>query len=142
LLVSNTEIQKQINETVKILDWLNNNIPNTEESLIKLPWVWIKTAKVILYILYNQPLIAVDTHVHRVCNRLWIVSTKLPEQTSKLLEKKIPKQYKPIAHHCLILFWRYICTAKKPECTKCKLQTLCKRYKNNQILSNKNISWY
>ncbi len=104
-------------------------IPNTIEWLQKLPWVGEKTAKVIAHVLFKLPVIAVDTHVHRVCNRLWIVSTKTPEQTSKLLEKVIPKIYKPIAHHSIILFWRYYCTARKPKCTECKLQDICKFYK-------------
>lgn len=123
---------KHIFETAEILKTRNNHIPEREKEIIKLPWVGIKTAKVILHILYNQPLIAVDTHVQRVSNRLWIVNTKLPEQTSKELEKKIPKQYKPIAHHCLIFFWRYICTARNPKCDECKLQEICKRYKQKK----------
>ena len=124
---------KHIRETAKILEAWWSLIPQTENELIKLPGVWVKTAKVILHILYKRPVIAVDTHVHRVCNRLWIVNTKMAEQTSKLLEKRIPKEYKPIAHHSLILFWRYICKAQKPICNECKLQHLCKRYKLNKF---------
>ena len=106
-------------------------IPTTIKDLQKLPWIGEKTAKVIAHVLFQLPVIAVDTHVHRVCNRLWIVSTKTAEQTSKLLEKRIPKQYKPIAHHSLILFWRYYCTARNPKCTTSELQKICKWYNQN-----------
>ena len=122
---------KHIYETAQLLSKIGWKIPDSEKELTKLPWVWEKTAKVILHILYKQPVIAVDTHVHRVCNRLWIVMTNNAGQTSKLLEKRIPKQYKPIAHHVLILFWRYICIARKPKCEQCQLQTICKRYKKS-----------
>lgn len=107
-------------------------IPRTIEWLQKLPWVWEKTAKVVAHVLFKDPVIAVDTHVHRVCNRLWIVATKTPEKTSKLLEKVIPKQYKSMAHHSIILFWRYYCTARSPKCETCELQNICKRYKTNK----------
>lgn len=105
-------------------------IPNTIEWLQKLPWIGEKTAKVIAHVVFKLPVIAVDTHVHRVCNRWGIVDTKTPEKTSKLLEKTIPKQYKLIAHHSIILFWRYYCTARKPKCENCKLQKICKRYQS------------
>lgn len=123
---------KHIFKTSKILaaNWWK--IPETEKELIKLPWVWEKTAKVVLYVLYKAPVIAVDTHVHRICNRLGIVKTKTALQTSKLLETEIPNQYRTIAHHCLILFWRYHCTARNPKCENCKLQNNCLYFKNNK----------
>ena len=95
---------KHIRETAHLIAANHEKIPETEAELLKLPGIGIKTAKVVLHILYQHPVIAVDTHVHRVANRLGIVATTTAEQTSKLLEKRIPKQYKPIAHHCLILF--------------------------------------
>lgn len=99
-------------------------------ELKQLPWIWEKTAKVIGHVLYNILVIAVDTHVHRVTNRLGLVKTKTPEQTSKLLEKVIPNIYKDSSHHALVLFWRYYCTARKPKCDECKLNIMCKYYKN------------
>lgn len=106
-------------------------IPNTLWELIKLYWVGEKTAKVILHVLYNTNDIAVDTHVHRVCNRIGLVNTKEPLQTSKLLDKAIPDKYKNIAHHTLIFFGRYHCTARKPKCESCPFTTFCKYYKEN-----------
>lgn len=99
------------------------------DELKKLPWIWEKTAKVIAHVLYNALVIAVDTHVHRVTNRLWIVKTRTPEQTSKLLEKIIPDSYKDSSHHSLVLFWRYNCLARKPKCEECKLNVMCRYYK-------------
>jgi len=106
-------------------------LPESLEWLTKLPWVWEKTAKVILYVRYKHDLIAVDTHVHRVANRLWIVKTNEPLETSKEIEKVVPKKWKRIAHHALILFGRYYCTAKKPKCENCVLQKYCDFYKAN-----------
>lgn len=105
-------------------------IPKKIEDLKKLPGIWEKTAKVIAHILFKQPVIAADTHVHRVCNRWGIIETSKPEETSKELETIIPIKYKKIAHHSIILFWRYICTARNPKCTTCKLKKICKRYQN------------
>lgn len=111
--------------------WEENMIPKNIQDLIKLPWVWEKTAKVVSHILYKTPVIAVDTHVHRVANRLWFVNTKQPLQTSKLLEELVPERYKQTAHHTLILFGRYHCTAKNPKCDNCPIQSLCKYYNKN-----------
>ncbi|MFZ2150557.1 MAG: endonuclease III [Candidatus Absconditicoccaceae bacterium] len=99
-------------------------------ELKQLPGIGEKTAKVIGHVLYNILVIAVDTHVHRVTNRLGLVKTKTPEQTSKLLEKVIPNIYKDSSHHALVLFGRYYCTARKPKCDECKLNIMCKYYKN------------
>jgi len=110
------------------LDKYGYYLPESQEWLTKLPWVWEKTAKVILYVRYHHDIIAVDTHVHRVANRLWIVKTKEPLETSKEIEKAVPKKWKRIAHHSLILFGRYYCTAKKPKCENCILKKWCKNY--------------
>ena len=105
-------------------------IPNSLSELIKLHGVGENTAKVILHVLYRTDDIAVDTHVHRVCNRIGLVNTKEPLQTSKLLDKVIPKTYKSIAHHSLVFFWRYQCTARKPKCQECPFTKFCHYYKN------------
>lgn len=117
---------KYIFETSKILDKNPNFLCADLETLQKLPWVWIKTAKVISYVLFGSKVIAADTHVHRVSNRLWLVNTKTPKKTSENLEKIVPNKYKKIAHHTLILFWRYHCTAKNPKCDTCPFINICK----------------
>lgn len=103
-------------------------IPATLPELMTYPWVWEKTAKVVLHVLYKLPFIAVDTHVHRIANRLWRVETKTPLETSHLIEWVVPDRYNDIAHHTIILFGRYHCKAKKPACESCKLTSICKHY--------------
>ena len=132
-ILSEQKIKKNKSPSFSILNFSIFNkydyiIPYKLEDLLKLPWVWEKTAKVILHILYNQPVVAVDTHVFRVVNKLWIVQTKSPLETSKLLEKILPLKYKKIAHHSLIYFGRYFCTARKPKCDECKFTKICKYY--------------
>ena len=100
------------------------------DKLQKLPGVWIKTAKVISYVLFGSKVIAADTHVHRVANRLWLVNTKTPEKTSETLEKIVPDKYKETAHHTLILFGRYHCLARNPKCTECPFTEICKYKKS------------
>ena len=106
---------KNIYQTSELLLAKKGKIPKTASELIKLPGVWEKTAKVVLHVLYKKPVIAVDTHVHRICNRLGIVQTKTPLQTSKLLETVIPNKYKQIAHHCIILFLKVLLHSKEPK---------------------------
>ncbi len=101
-------------------------LPSNQKELQTLPWVWVKTAKVILNVIFNKKTIAVDTHILRVSNRLWLVNEKKPNKVSEKLEIIIPNDIKIQAHHLLILFWRYICTAKKPKCDKCPLLSICK----------------
>jgi endonuclease III len=115
-------------------------IPDSLWELIKLHWVGEKTAKVILHVLYQTNDIAVDTHVHRVCNRIGLVQTKEPLQTSKLLDNAIPDQYKHIAHHTLIFFWRYHCTARKPKCESCPFISFCNYYDTHRFSSNSIVS--
>jgi endonuclease-3 len=112
-------------------------IPDTQEELVKLPWVWEKTAKVILQVLHWHDVIAVDTHVHRVTNRLWIVKTSQPLQTSKILEAKVPKEFRWDAHHWLILFGRYHCLARNPKCDTCPFTKICAWYKQHKNITRK-----
>ena len=106
---------------------------DTIEKLITLNWVWIKTAKVYLAVLKDAPYLAVDTHVHRVLNRVWLVKTKNPAETDKVVEKIFTKQNLANLHHSLILFGRYHCTAtRKPKCKICPFFEKCS-YKEKNI---------
>ena len=123
---------KNILKTCDILvEEHNSNIPKTIEELIKLPWVWIKTAKVFLAVTQDAPYIWVDTHVHRVLNRIWFVNTKTPEQTDKKIVSYFTKHNHSMLHNTLVLFWRYHCIARKPKCDTCPLSQICKYYKKN-----------
>lgn len=123
---------KNIYETSKILlEKYNWQIPQTLEELTKLPGVWIKTAKVVSAILFDAPYLPVDTHVHRVLNRLWIVNTKTPLETDKKAAEILDKDATIKLHHSLIFFGRYHCTARKPKCKQCPLKEICKYYQEN-----------
>ncbi len=107
----------------------NNQVPETTEDLIKLPGVGRKTANVITSVIFNQPSMAVDTHVFRVSNRLGLTTnSKTPLQTEKELVKNIPEEFIAVAHHWLILHGRYTCTARSPKCNSCNLVQLCKSF--------------
>ncbi|MEO8147703.1 MAG: endonuclease III [Bacteroidia bacterium] len=107
-------------------------VPSTIDELIKLPGVGRKTANVISSVVYNQPAMAVDTHVFRVSARLGLtVNAKTPLATEKQLVKYIPKEKIQIAHHWLILHGRYVCTARNPKCETCKIAAYCKYFEKN-----------
>lgn len=103
----------------------NSKVPNKFEDLISLPGVGRKSANVVLNTLFNQPTIGVDTHVHRVSNRIGLVSTKTPEQTEKGLLCVVPKKNREKVHHWLVLHGRYTCKARKPLCKNCLISDYC-----------------
>ena len=101
-------------------------VPSEVEQLERLPGVGRKTANVVASIIYNKPVIAVDTHVFRVSHRLGFSAGKTPLEVEKDLNKLIPMQERAIAHHWLILHGRYICTARIPKCAGCPIREWCK----------------
>ena len=111
-----------------------SEVPNTIEELQKLPGVGRKTANVIVSVIYNQPAMAVDTHVYRVSHRLGLVpkTATTPLAVEKELVKHIPKDKIAVAHHWLILHGRYICVARTPKCEGCKLAAFCRYYEKNR----------
>ena len=84
-----------------------------------------KTANVVLGNAFGQPVMPVDTHVHRVSNRIGLVKTGKPEETEKELMKIIPEAWVITFHHYLLLHGRYTCKAKKPECKGCTVSSVC-----------------
>ena len=115
-------------------------VPSTVEELVRLPGVGRKTANVITSVVWNQPNMAVDTHVFRVSKRLGLVNqnAKTPLEVEKQLIKNIPKRYVHIAHHWLILHGRYVCVARSPKCQECTISHLCRYFEKNKeaILNN------
>ena len=103
----------------------NSDVPSTREELEELAGVGRKTANVILNTLFNQPTIAVDTHIFRISNRLKLAPGKTVLEVEKKLVKAIPKEYLQDAHHWLILHGRYTCKARNPDCENCILNDLC-----------------
>ena len=103
------------------------HVPNDRTYLESLPMVGRKTVSVVLSELYNEPNIAVDTHVERTSKRLGLAKEDATVlEVEKSLKRKIPKEMWCKAHLQLVHFGRYFCTAKKPNCKVCKLKKLCK----------------
>ncbi|MDP3928516.1 MAG: endonuclease III [Bacteroidota bacterium] len=108
-------------------------VPERIEDLVKLPGVGRKTANVIASVVYQQPAMAVDTHVFRVSARLGLTTAaKTPLETEKQLVQHIPEQYIATAHHWLILHGRYTCLARSPKCEVCGLKDVCKFFGSEQ----------
>ena len=105
-----------------------SEVPSDIDSLMTMPGVGRKTANVIASIVYDQPVIAVDTHVFRVAHRLGLSKGSTPFAVEQDLEKNIAPQLRPVAHHWLILHGRYTCTARNPKCSACPLTPWCKDY--------------
>ena len=105
-----------------------STVPSDLDALQRLPGVGRKTANVIASIVYDKPVIAVDTHVFRISRRLGLSKGESVEKVEEDLTKNIPKHLRAISHHWLILHGRYICTAKKPKCEECGLSPWCKSY--------------
>ena len=101
------------------------HVPRSREALEALPGVGRKTANVVLNIAFGEPTIAVDTHIFRVGNRTGIATGKTPFEVEMKLEQVVPAEYKPHAHHWLILHGRYTCVARRPLCEKCIISDLC-----------------
>jgi len=112
-----------------LLNEFDGKIPSDVELLQRLPGVGRKTANVIASVVFNEPRIAVDTHVFRVASRIGLAtSAKTPLQTELQLTKNIPEELRPIAHHWLILHGRYICKARHPDCSRCGLTEYCRYF--------------
>lgn len=121
---------KKANNIINIANRLkevNDIIPNDRKYLESLPGVGRKTTNVVLSNLYNEPYIAVDTHVQRVSKRLGITNSNDVLKTEKKLYKYFKGEDFCKLHHQLVLFGRYHCKAKNPECLNCKLRDICKK---------------
>lgn len=113
----------------RLVDVYNGNVPDNIEDLQTLPGVGRKTANVVCAVIWNQPTMAVDTHIFRVSERLGLTThSKSPRQTENQLVKYIPAELIPKAHHWLLLHGRYVCQARTPHCDRCGLQTYCRYY--------------
>lgn len=116
-----------------LVEDFQSEIPDDVELLQKLPGVGRKTANVITSVVFNQPKMAVDTHVYRVARRIGLADARdiTPFMVEKKLIQNFPDEIIPKAHHWLILHGRYTCVARTPKCENCGLQTICNFYKKN-----------
>jgi len=108
-----------------LLEKYQSKIPNKFEELILLPGVGRKTANVVLNAAFNEPTIAVDTHVFRVGNRTGLSNGKNPEHVENQLLKILPKKHIKKAHHLMLLHGRYTCKSRNPLCKKCVINKIC-----------------
>jgi endonuclease III len=108
-----------------LLEKHGGQVPREREALEALPGVGRKTANVVLNVAFDEPTIAVDTHVFRVANRTGLAPGKTPREVEDKLMTLVPKRFRHDAHHWLILHGRYVCTARKPKCPVCVVADLC-----------------
>ena len=119
---------KRIKEICRVLlDDYEGVVPNEIDELLKLNGVGRKTANLTVTLGYGKLGICVDTHVHRISNRLGLVKTKTPEQTEFALRKKLPKKHWLIYNDLLVTYGQNLCVPVSPWCSKCKIFKYCKR---------------
>jgi len=109
-----------------LLEKHSGEVPSKRQALEALAGVGRKTANVILNTAFGQPTMAVDTHIFRVANRTGLALGKTPLIIERKLLKSIPQRYLQDAHHWLILHGRYVCKARKPNCSECIVRDLCR----------------
>lgn len=112
-----------------IVDDYDNRIPDTKEELLRLPGIGQKCANLMLNYKYEKPVIAVDTHIHRVINRLGIVRASTHEKSAEQLNDITPEEYKKHAHEWLIAVGMNICKPRKPHCSECPVSAYCDYYR-------------
>ena len=105
----------------------NAKVPDEIDELLKLNGVGRKTANLVVTLGYNKPGICVDTHVHRISNRLGYVNTKNPTETEFALRKKLPEKHWLIYNDLLVTWGQNICVPISPWCSKCAIKRYCKR---------------
>lgn len=123
----NSKAEHLVQMAKRVVNVYEGIIPNNREDLQTLAGVGRKTANVVLAVWWNQPTMAVDTHIFRVAERIGLTTNaKSPLDSEKQLIKYIPEEIIPKAHHWLLLHGRYTCQARSPKCNRCGLQAICK----------------
>ena len=128
----NNKARHLIGMASKLVSDFAGEVPSEPEELETLPGVGRKTANVIASIIYNKPVIAVDTHVFRVSHRIGLSDGATVESVEKDLTEGFAPQIRPTAHHWLILHGRYVCTARKPKCESCGLTAWCREFRSKR----------
>ena len=111
----------------EILKKFEGKVPKTKEELMSIKGIGPKTANIVLCFAFNKNVLPIDTHCHRLPNRLGWVKTKTPEQTEKELEKILPKRYWKEFNGMFVLFGKTVCQPISPFCSKCPISRYCKR---------------
>ncbi len=130
----NNKAKHLIGMAQKLVSDFDSVVPSETALLETLPGVGRKTANVIASVVYNKPVIAVDTHVFRVSRRIGLSEGTTVEAVERDLTAGFAEELRGKAHHWLILHGRYICTARKPKCQECGLQDFCREYIENNVI--------
>ena len=130
----NNKAKHLIGMASKLVSDFGSEVPSEPSQLETLPGVGRKTANVIASVIYDKPVIAVDTHVFRVSRRIGLSDGSTVEAVERDLTEGFEPSLRPKAHHWLILHGRYTCTARKPKCENCGLQDLCADYKTRKLV--------
>lgn len=130
----NNKAKNLIGMASKLVSDFGSEVPSEPSQLETLPGVGRKTANVIASVIYDKPVIAVDTHVFRVSRRIGLSDGSTVEAVERDLTEGFEPSLRPKAHHWLILHGRYTCTARKPKCENCGLQDLCADYKTRNLV--------
>lgn len=129
----NNKAKHLIGMAKKLVSDFSGVVPSETEQLETLPGVGRKTANVIASVVYDKPVIAVDTHVFRVSRRIGLSEGTTVEAVEKDLTAGFAEELRAKAHHWLILHGRYVCTARKPKCATCGLQDYCREYISSNV---------
>ena len=120
-----TKAQRLLEISRIILDQYDGQVPDTLDALLELPGVGRKTANLVLVEGFKIPAVCVDTHVHRISNRIGYVKTKTPDQTEMALRKKLPRKHWIRYNELLVAFGQTICRPVSPFCSKCPVAGMC-----------------
>ena len=127
----NVKAKRIIEVSQLIVKRFDGKVPNSIEKLLELPGVGRKTANCVLVYGFNKPTIPVDTHVHRISNRIGLVNTKTPEKTEIELNNIINKKYWLRLNNIFVMYGQNICLPMAPKCELCELKKMCKFYHAN-----------
>jgi endonuclease-3 len=111
----------------QLLDRYGGQVPSKLDELLELPGVGRKTANIVVTLAFRKAGIAVDTHVHRISNRLGYVVTKTPDETEMALRKKLPRRYWIVFNDLLVAYGQNLCKPISPFCSRCKIAAYCRR---------------
>lgn len=110
-----------------LLARFGGQVPSDLDSLLSLPGVGRKTANIVVTLAFGKPGIAVDTHVHRIANRLGYVRTRTPDETEMALRKKLPRRYWIVFNDLLVAYGQNLCKPVSPHCSSCRIAAYCRR---------------
>ncbi len=129
---------ERVKEVARIIaERYDSEVPENINELLSLPGVGRKTANCVLVYGFNVPAVPVDTHVHRISNRLGIADTRTPEETEMVLMEKIPKEYWIEINRLMVEFGKSVCRPRNPRCGKCSLNDFCLYYKEVYLDENR-----